>query len=210
MGLFDDFLDIFTPSSARSIINRATPQMREQAIQKATGGLVTKGIQRGIDKVYKGIKQSPVGNVIKGIKKSGRKIMDKIDKAGQVVQQFKNREVWVDAAKKAGKILQAPMKAIRENDPLAKKMGAASGFSPISLGAGLILGPAEGAGSLIDLSVNKKRQKKLKEGDAGEIIDTALSGVSVLPIPGTMGKGLIRGGAKAGAKAVGKGLMRVK
>lgn len=210
MGLFDDFIDIFTPSSAKSIIQSVPTEMKEQAISKATGGIMSKGIQRGINKVYKGLKRSPLGSVIKGLKKGGKKVMGGIDKAGQVVQQLKNREVWEDGARKAGKILQAPMKAIRENDPLAKKMGAAGGFSPISLGAGLILGPAEGFGSLTDLTVNKKRQKKIREGDAGEIIDTALAGVSVLPIPGSMGKGLVRGSAKAGAKAIGKGLVRAR
>lgn len=208
MGFFDDFIDIFAPASTKSMLATVPKEIKEKAISKATGGIVSKGVQRGLDKTYKGLKKSPLGGAIKGLKKGAKKVMEKVDLGGRVLQELKNKEVWEDGARKAGKILQAPMKAIRKADPLAKKMGAAGGFSPISLGAGLILGPAEGFGSLTDLTVNKKRQKKLREGDAGEIIDTALAGVSVLPIPGSMGKGLVRGGAKAGAKAIGKGLVR--
>ena len=209
MGFFDSIIDAFAPPNVSQMMKDLPPEVKERAITKATGGVVSKGVQRNLNKVAKGIKKIPgADRALKGLKRGVKKAMGKVNLAGEVLKQLKNKEVWESGVKKAGKILQAPMKAIRENDPLAKKMGKFGGFSPISLGAGIVLGPAEGAGNLLDLSVNKKRQKKLKEGDAGEILDTALSGLSVVPIPGNIGKGLVRGGVKAGARAAAKGLVR--
>tara|TARA_B100000424_G_C22727360_1_gene394587 strand:+ start:17 stop:649 length:633 start_codon:yes stop_codon:yes gene_type:complete len=210
MGFFDGFLDVFAPPKVSAMMKDLPQQVKQDAIAHATGGIVSKGVQRSLDKATKGLKKTQIGKALKGLKRGAKKVMGKVNLAGEVLKQLKNKEVWEDGVRKAGKVLQAPMKAIRKNDPIAKKMGKFGGFSPISLASGIVLGPAESAGNLLDLSVNKKRQKKLKEGDAGEILDTALSGVGVIPIPGNIGKGLVRGGAKATARAVGKGIVRAR
>ena len=146
-----------------------------------------------------------VKKIGKGIKREGDKWLKGRKRAfrttGAVLKEMTKGKNWKVGAKKAGKILQEPMKYIQRHDPLAKKMGKWGGFSPISLGAGAFLGPAAGWGYMSDLTQNKEKQKKLREGDASTWIDTSMAGVSLIPIPGSASKGVSSAG-----KAIGRGL----
>jgi len=136
---------------------------------------------------------------VKGIKRIGKKVVKGVKKGASVlkseVEGLANPEAWKQGVMKAGKWLQAPQKAIEKWDPLRKKMGDFGGFSPISLATGILTAPISGAGYFTQMSVDKKLQKKLKSGDADTIMDTAFSGLSLLPL----------GAVGSGAKAVGKG-----
>jgi hypothetical protein len=151
-------------------------------------------------KVVKGIKRG-AGKALKGLKSAGRTIVSE-------VKGLKNPMAWKQGVMKAGKWLQAPAKAVEKWDKkhgLGKHMGDFSGFSPMTLATSIATAPVSGAGYLTQMTVDKKLQKKLKSGDADAIMDTAFSGLSLLPAGaiGSAGKLLGKAG-KASAKAGGK------
>jgi len=150
---------------------------------KGAGQTIAKPFKRAV----KGIK-SGVGKAIKGIKNT---FDDKF------VKGFKKGFGMV------GKALQEPAKWIKKNDPLAPLMGDASFLSPISLVADIGLAPVTGVGYLEQLAVDDKLQKKLKSGDADTIMDTAFSGLSLIPMGSIskLGKGIAKGG-RALSKAI--------
>lgn len=102
----------------------------------------------------------------------------------------------------AGRILQAPMKYIEKNDPLAKKMGDFGGLSPITLGSSIALAIPTSIGYLEQLSVDKKKQKKIREGDADELMNLGFAGLGLIPAGG--GGGLAKSAGKSVARGVGK------
>ena len=147
-----------------------------------------KGVKSGATKAFKGAK-SGVGRVVKGAKAQG---LNK--NFGRNLQR---------GLVQSGKLLQAPQKYIRENDPIAKKMGSFGDFSPISFGASLALAPATTSGFLQELAGSKKKQQKLKSGDVDTITDLTLAPLSFLPA-GALGKGAKVGSrlGKRGVKAL--------
>ena len=156
------------------------------------GSFFTKTIPATAEKAYKGVK-SAGEKAYKGIKSAGETIKREVEGLG-------TKEAWEQGAKTAGKWLQAPQRWIEANDPLKKHTG---GFSTLGLASSFLLAPVTGAGYLTDLTVNKEKQKKLKEGDFDTILDTTMAGVSLLPIRGL---GALKSGAKGakGATKVGR------
>ena len=102
-----------------------------------------------------------------------------------------------------GRILQAPMKYIEKNDPLAKKMGDFGGFSPITLGSSIALAIPTSVGYLEELAVDKKKQKKIREGDADEIMNLGFAGLGLIPAGGSGGK-VVKSGVKSLSRGAGK------
>jgi len=151
---------------------------------------------------------SAFSSAVKGVKSAGEKAVKGVKRGG---------EKFVKGAKRAGfnknfgrdfkrgfgmtgRALQAPMKWVEKNDPIAKKMGDFGGFSPITLGSSIALGIPTSVGYLEELAVDKKKQKKIREGDADEIMNLGFAGLGLVP----MGSGA-GGAAKSGGRAVARG-----
>jgi len=146
-----------------------------------------KGFKKGVGKITKGTKRT-FGKTVKGLKASGF-----------------NKNFGKDFAKgfaMAGKALQVPEKFITANDPLAKKMGGLGFLSPISLAGSILTAPLTSVGVVEELAGSKKKQKKLRKGDADTITDLALAPLPFIPL-GAGGSAV-----KKGAKSVGKSLSR--
>lgn len=159
------------------------------------GDFFTKTIPKVAKKTVKGLK-STAKKAVKGIKRGASILKDE-------VEGLANPEAWKQGVMKAGKWLQAPAKAVEKWDKekgLGQYMGDFAGFSPVTLATGLVTAPISGAGYLTQMTVDKKLQNKLKSGDAGTIMDTAFSGLALLPA----------GAIGAGAKGVGRGAKALK
>lgn len=178
-------------------------------IFSSIGDFFTKTIPQTAKKVVKGVKRG-AGKAVKGIKKAGKVIESE-------VKGLANPKAWEQGVLKAGKMLQAPAKAVEKFDKkhgLGQYMGAFSGLSPLSLATSIATAPISGAGYLTQMTVDKKLQKKLKSGNPDAIMDTVFSGISLLPAGavGGVAKGIGKGGravAKAGRK-LGSALKKVK
>jgi len=147
-------------------------------------------------KAYKGVK-STGEKAVKGVKRGAGKVAKGAKSAGfnkNFMRSFQK------GLAKAGRILQAPQKFIRKNDPIAKKMGSFGDFSPISLASSIALAPITTTGMLEELAGSKKKQKKLRSGDADTITDLALAPLSYLPAGGASK------GAKLGSKLASRGI----
>ena len=149
-----------------------------------------------------------LGRIKKGIKSAGNKIVKGVKRtAGKTVKGLKsagfNKNFGKDFMKgfaMAGKALQAPEKFITQNDPLAKKMGGFGFLSPISLAGSILTAPLTSVGIVEELIGSKKKQKKLKSGDADTITDLALAPLGLIPIGGGSA-------VKSAGKSVGKRLV---
>lgn len=149
---------------------------------------IRKSIKRATNKVSKGIK-STAKKTVKGLKKAGF-----------------NSRFGTDFAKgfaMTGRALQQPEKFITKNDPLAKKMGGAGFLSPISLAGSIVTAPLTSIGVFEELAADKKKQKKLRSGDADTITDVALAPLGLIPVGGGVG-----GVGKAGGRTFGKSIAR--
>jgi len=173
------------------------------------GSFFTKTIPQTAKKVVKGVKRG-AGKAIKGLKKAGKVLASE-------VKGLANPEAWKQGVIKAGKMLQAPAKAVAKFDKkhgLGQYMGDFAGLSPLSLATSIATAPISGAGYLTQMTADKKLQNKLKSGNADAIMDTAFSALSLLPAGavGGVAKGIGKGGralAKAGRK-LGSALKKVK
>jgi hypothetical protein len=128
---------------------------------------IKKGFKRGINKVGKGIKRG-AEKVGKGFKSAGF-----------------NKDFGKDFAKgfaMAGKALMKPEEWIRKNDPLGKKMKSFGAFSPISLGGAILLAPITAVGYLEQAMVDKKIQKKIREGNPEEIMNLSFAALALAPL----------------------------
>ena len=150
---------------------------------------IGEGIKRGVGKAVKGIKRG-TGKVVKGLKKN------------VFTKEF--GEGFQKGLAKVGRALQEPAKWIKSKDPLRDKMGM---WSPISLGTDIALAPVTGIGYLEELAGTPSMRKKLASGDADTIVDTAFSGLSLIPTGGVskVAKKLGRG-AKGGVKKLSRAL----
>lgn len=163
-------------------------------------------------KVVSGVKS--LGNKIEtGVSSLGNKISKtlnlkkNLEKAKDVFNEMGKAETWERGTKQAGEWLQAPQKWIQEHDPLAKKMGDFGALSPLSLVPSLFTAPFSGAGYLLGFA-DKKQRDKIESGDPETIANTAMSALSVIPMPGGGAAGsAVRGTAKGG-RALGKAVMK--
>lgn len=186
------------------------------------GDFFTKTIPKTAKKAVRGVK-SIGSTAVRGLKSAGKTAVRGLKSAGETIKSevegLANPEAWKQGLKIAGKVLQAPAKAVEKFDKekgLGKYMGDFSGLSPLTLATSIATAPISGAGYLTNLAVDKKLQKKLRSGDAGTIMDTAFSGISLVPISavgsgvkavGRGGKAVIKGSRglfKKGAKAISK------
>lgn len=148
------------------------------------------------DSISSGI-SNIASKAVKGIKKTAKTV-----KKG-IKSQFNQRNLkgFKRGFGMAGRALQAPQKFIEKNDPLAKQMGDFGGLSPITLGSAIALGIPTSVGYLEELAVDSDKQRKIRSGDADEIMNLGFAGLGLLPV-GSAGKVLKRG------KKAGKGLVK--
>jgi len=168
------------------------------------GDFFTKTIPKTAKKAARGVK-SVAGSAVRGVKSAIKEVKKGFKEIGDNVEQFGEKRAWEEGFKKAGQLVQAPMKAIEKWDKekgLGSKMGDWSGFSPVTLASGAALAIPTGVGYFTELIGNKKKQKALASGSADEIMNASFAGLGVLPL------GAVGSGAKAigrGGKAVSKG-----
>tara|TARA_Y100001963_G_C6753624_1_gene435546 strand:+ start:1244 stop:1816 length:573 start_codon:yes stop_codon:yes gene_type:complete len=174
------------------------------------GDFFTKTIPRTVKKAARGVKS--VGEkAVRGVKSAVKEVKRGVKEIGDNYEQFGDPRAWQEGFKKAGQLVQAPMKAIEKWDKekgLGSKMGDWSGFSPLTLGAGAALAIPTGVGYFTELIGNKEKQKKLASGDADEIMNASFAGLGVVPL-GAIGSGVKAVGraGKAGVKGA-RGLFK--
>ena len=169
------------------------------------GDFFTKTIPKTAKKAARGIK-SVAGKAVRGVKSAVKEVKKGVKEIGDNVEQFGEARAWKEGFKKAGQLVKAPMKAIEKWDKekgLGKFMGAFSGFSPLTLGAGAALAIPTGVGYFTELIGNEKKQKKLASGDADEIMNASFNALGVVPL-GAVGSGVkaVGRGGKAGVKGL--------
>ncbi len=150
---------------------------------KSFGGKIAKGIKRGAKVVTKGVKRVVTSKFMKDF-----------------VKGFK---IGFGAV---GKLLQKPEEWIRKHDPLGKKMGSFGAFSPISLGSAILLAPITGIGYLEQAMVDKKLQKKIREGNPDEIMNLTFSALALVPLGA--GSKILKEGQKKLVKPVVNGISK--
>jgi len=180
------------------------------------GDFFTKTIPKTAKKAARGLK-SVAGKAARGIKTAVKTVKKGVKEIGDNVEQFGEARAWKEGFKKAGQLVQAPMKAIEKWDKekgLGKHMGDFSGFSPLTLGSSIALSVPTGVGYFTELIGNEKKQKKIASGNMDEIMNASFAGLGVVPL-GAVGSGVkaVGRGGKAGVKALrglGKGIKKIK